>query len=105
MEKKIIVSGSLNPEKECQDRVRVLSGGGYMSRATRNRLQRPAEGDKKMEQKIKPKIVGIMNVFEMDNRVWSRGGVAPALKATNDKNRTIRKIKKNNTDRSDGRRI
>ena len=28
MEKKIIVSGSLNPEKEVQDRVRVLSGGG-----------------------------------------------------------------------------
>ena len=38
MEKKIIVSGSLNPEKECQDRVRVLSGGGYMSRFTGNGL-------------------------------------------------------------------
>ena len=30
MEKKIIVSGSLNPEKECQDRVRVLSWGVYV---------------------------------------------------------------------------
>lgn len=28
MEKKIIVKGSLKPEKECQDRVRVLGGGG-----------------------------------------------------------------------------
>lgn len=25
----IIVVGSLNPEKDCQDRVRVLSGYGY----------------------------------------------------------------------------
>lgn len=30
MEKKIIVSGSLNPGKEVQDRVRVLSGGVYV---------------------------------------------------------------------------
>ena len=28
MEKQIIVVGSLSPDKECQDRVRVLSGGG-----------------------------------------------------------------------------
>jgi len=28
MADRIIVIGSLNPEKECQDRVRVLSGGG-----------------------------------------------------------------------------
>ena len=28
MANRIIVIGSLNPEKECQDRVRVLSGGG-----------------------------------------------------------------------------
>ena len=28
MQDRIIVIGSLNPEKECQDRVRVLSGGG-----------------------------------------------------------------------------
>lgn len=28
MEKKIVVVGSLNPEKDCQDRVRVLSGVG-----------------------------------------------------------------------------
>ena len=27
MEKKIVVVGSLNPEKDCQDRVRVLGGG------------------------------------------------------------------------------
>ena len=29
MADRIIVVGSLNPEKEVQDRVRVLSGGGY----------------------------------------------------------------------------
>lgn len=28
MSNQIEVVGSLNPEKECQDRVRVLSGGG-----------------------------------------------------------------------------
>ena len=28
MSNKIEVVGSLNPDKECQDRVRVLSGGG-----------------------------------------------------------------------------
>lgn len=28
MSNQIEVIGSLNPEKECQDRVRVLSGGG-----------------------------------------------------------------------------
>ncbi len=28
MSNQIEVFGSLNPEKECQDRVRVLSGGG-----------------------------------------------------------------------------
>ena len=38
MEKKIIVKGSLKPEKECQDRVRVLGGGGYKSRIESNRL-------------------------------------------------------------------
>lgn len=41
MADKIIVIGSLNPEKECQDRVRVLSGGGYLSGDKSNRLQRP----------------------------------------------------------------
>jgi len=29
MSNKIEVIGSLNPEKECQDRVRVLSGGVF----------------------------------------------------------------------------
>ena len=43
MEKQIIVVGSLSPDKECQDRVRVLSGGGYMSVAPSNRLQRPSK--------------------------------------------------------------
>jgi len=28
MEKELIVIGSLNPEKECQDRVRVFHRGG-----------------------------------------------------------------------------
>lgn len=29
MQGRIVVIGSLNPEKECQDRVRVLSGGVF----------------------------------------------------------------------------
>ena len=36
--KKIIVIGSINPEKECQDRVRVLNGGGYLSSVKIDRL-------------------------------------------------------------------
>ena len=28
MEKKLIIAGSLNPDKDCQDRVRVFNGGG-----------------------------------------------------------------------------
>lgn len=31
MSNQIEVIGSLNPEKECQDRVRVLSRGGFAS--------------------------------------------------------------------------
>lgn len=42
MADKIIVIGSLNPEKEVQDRVRVLSGG-YLSSDKSHRLQRPSE--------------------------------------------------------------
>lgn len=44
MADRIIVIGSLNPEKECQDRVRVLSGGGYLSSDKGDRLQGPAKG-------------------------------------------------------------
>lgn len=43
MADKIIVIGSLNPEKEVQDRVRVLSGG-YLPSNKGNRLQGPAKG-------------------------------------------------------------
>lgn len=43
MADKIIVIGSLNPEKEVQDRVRVLSGG-YLPSDKGNRLQGPAKG-------------------------------------------------------------
>lgn len=43
MADRIIVIGSLNPQKECQDRVRVLSRGGYLSSDQSHRLQRPAE--------------------------------------------------------------
>lgn len=43
MADRIIVVGSLNPEKEVQDRVRVLSGGGYLSSNKGNRLQRSSE--------------------------------------------------------------
>lgn len=32
MSNQIEVIGSLNPEKECQDRVRVLSGGVFVKR-------------------------------------------------------------------------
>ena len=32
MQDRIVVIGSLNPEKECQDRVRVLSGGGVFAK-------------------------------------------------------------------------
>lgn len=42
MADKIIVIGSLNPEKECQDRVRVLSGGHLPSDKS-NGLQRSPE--------------------------------------------------------------
>lgn len=35
MADRIIVVGSLNPEKEVQDRVRVLSGGGGICQAIR----------------------------------------------------------------------
>lgn len=44
MADRIIVVGSLNPEKEVQDRVRVLSeGGGYLPSDKGNRLQRSSE--------------------------------------------------------------
>lgn len=43
MTDKIIVIGSLNPEKEVQDRVRVLSGG-YLPSDKGNRLQGPTKG-------------------------------------------------------------
>ena len=39
MADRIIVVGSLNPEKEVQDRVRVLSGGGYLPSNKGNRLE------------------------------------------------------------------
>lgn len=42
MADRIIVVGSLNPEKEVQDRVRVLSGGDLPSNKG-NRLQRSSE--------------------------------------------------------------
>ena len=42
MADRIIVVGSLNPEKEVQDRVRVLSGG-YLPSNKGNRLQRSSE--------------------------------------------------------------
>lgn len=42
MADRIIVIGSLNPQKECQDRVRVLSGGDMSSNQS-HRLQGPAE--------------------------------------------------------------
>ena len=41
MADRIIVVGSLNPEKEVQDRVRVLSG--YLPSNKGNRLQRSSE--------------------------------------------------------------
>lgn len=43
MADRIIVVGSLNPEKEVQDRVQVLSGGGYLQSNKGNRLQRSSE--------------------------------------------------------------
>lgn len=43
MADRIIVVGSLNPEKEVQDRVRVLSGVGYLPSDKGNRLQRSSE--------------------------------------------------------------
>lgn len=48
--------------------------------------------------------VGIIDAdgFIQDNKVYFRGGCAPTLRATNDKNRTIRKIKKSKRNRSDG---
>lgn len=42
MSDRIEVIGSLNPKKECQDRVRVLSGG-YLSSDKSHGLQRPSE--------------------------------------------------------------
>ena len=42
MSNKIEVVGSLNPDKECQDRVRVLSGGS-LPISESDRLQRSAE--------------------------------------------------------------
>ena len=60
-----------------------------------------------MQKENKMIVVGVIDAdgFIQDNKVYFRGGCAPTLRATNDKNRTIRKIKKNNTERSDGRRI
>jgi len=39
---RIIVAGSLNPDKDCQDRVRVLFGG-YLSITQSDRLQGSSE--------------------------------------------------------------
>lgn len=40
---RIIVAGSLNPDKDCQDRVRVLFWGGYLSITQSDRLQGSSE--------------------------------------------------------------
>lgn len=40
MNNRIEVIGSLNPEKECQDRVRVLSGGGEFANHSGQRIIR-----------------------------------------------------------------
>ena len=41
---RIIVAGSLNPDKDCQDRVRVLFwGGGYLSITQSDRLKGSSE--------------------------------------------------------------
>ena len=48
MQDRIVVIGSLNSEKECQDRVRVLSGG-YLPSDTGNGLQRSAKGNCKIQ--------------------------------------------------------
>ena len=57
-----------------------------------------------MEQKIKIKIVGVIDTdgYKQDNLIYFRGGQAPTLRATNDKNRVLQKYKKNNRNRSDG---
>lgn len=57
-----------------------------------------------MQKENKMIIVGMIdtNGFIQDNKVYFRGGCAPILRATNDKNRTIRKIKKSKRNRSDG---
>ena len=65
MEKKIKVVGSLNPQKVCQDKVRVFSGGGYLQSNTFNRLQSTAKGSKGMEKKIK--IAGRIGNTEFQN--------------------------------------
>lgn len=43
MSNRIEVIGSLSPEKECQDRVRVLSWGGDLPVTPGNRLQGPTK--------------------------------------------------------------
>ena len=53
MEKKIIVSGSLNPEKEVQDRVRVLSGGGICQGLRATDYKDPPKVVKRCRKKIK----------------------------------------------------
>ena len=57
-----------------------------------------------MEQKIKITIVGVIDPdgYRQDNLLYSRGGCSPTLRATNDKNRVLRKYKTNNRNREDG---
>jgi hypothetical protein len=58
IQKGIIVAGSLNPEKECQDRVRVFDTGGL------------APALRATDYKDPPKIAEVTNG---SNRNWENG--------------------------------
>ena len=49
-------------------------------------------------------MVGVIDKdgYTQDNLVYFKGGCAPTLRATNDKNRTLLKYKKNNRNLSEG---
>ena len=71
----IIVVGSLNPNKECQDRVRVFGSGGGIARIKSNRLQRPAEntGNQKWQKNKSLKLVKYRFLVRKPDKFMVRG--------------------------------
>ena len=72
--------------------------GGYRVCAASSYLSRQTYGIKEMEKRLK--ILGIIDAdgYELDNRVYSGGGISPCMTTGNAKKNVVRKY----GNRSDG---